>query len=150
MKIKEIKNLDKYLDFARELKRLWNMKVEQVSDGDINRIRALGIVPKNLEIKGRIKTIQTTALLNGDMRTPTVSWIPMTPSFELVSKNSHRAVIIIIIIIIIIIQKTYHDYPDNYSKIGQNTEKSPVCLVCWFYGISTFVGYLTPNPFLCK
>ena len=20
----------------------------------------------------------------------------------------------------------------------------------WFYGISTFVGYLTPNPFLCK
>ena len=23
-------------------------------------------------------------------------------------------------------------------------------LVCWFYGISTFVGYLTPNPFLCK
>ena len=24
-----------------------------------------------------------------------------------------------------------------------------VCLF-WFYGISTFVGYLTPNPFLCK
>ena len=23
-------------------------------------------------------------------------------------------------------------------------------LVGWFYGISTFVGYLTPNPFLCK
>ena len=23
-------------------------------------------------------------------------------------------------------------------------------LICWFYGISTFVGYLTPNPFLCK
>ena len=23
-------------------------------------------------------------------------------------------------------------------------------LVCWFYGISTIVGYLTPNPFLCK
>ena len=20
----------------------------------------------------------------------------------------------------------------------------------WFYGISTFIGYLTPNPFLCK
>ena len=20
----------------------------------------------------------------------------------------------------------------------------------WFYGISTFVGYLTPNPFLCN
>ena len=28
-----------------------------------------------------------------------------------------------------------------------------VGFVCWFdgvYGISTFVGYLTPNPFLCK
>ena len=25
-----------------------------------------------------------------------------------------------------------------------------VCLFVWFYGISTFVGYLTPNPFLCK
>ena len=24
------------------------------------------------------------------------------------------------------------------------------CLFVWFYGISTFVGYLTPNPFLCK
>ena len=23
-------------------------------------------------------------------------------------------------------------------------------LVGWLYGISTFVGYLTPNPFLCK
>ena len=22
--------------------------------------------------------------------------------------------------------------------------------VGWFYGISTFAGYLTPNPFLCK
>ena len=31
------------------------------------------------------------------------------------------------------------------SKIGR-------CEVGWlgFYGISTFVGYLTPNPFLCK
>ena len=25
-----------------------------------------------------------------------------------------------------------------------------VCLFVGFYGISTFVGYLTPNPFLCK
>ena len=23
-------------------------------------------------------------------------------------------------------------------------------LIGWFYGISTFVSYLTPNPFLCK
>ena len=25
-----------------------------------------------------------------------------------------------------------------------------VWLVCWVYGISTFVGYLMPNPFVCK
>ena len=27
-----------------------------------------------------------------------------------------------------------------------------ICLVwfVWFYGILTFVGYLMPNPFLCK
>ena len=27
VKLKEIENRDKYLDFARELKKLWNMKV---------------------------------------------------------------------------------------------------------------------------
>ena len=27
---------------------------------------------------------------------------------------------------------------------------NPWCFVGWFYGISTFVGYLTPNPFLWK
>ena len=31
---------------------------------------------------------------------------------------------------------------DNWSSF--------VCLFVWFYGISTFVGYLTPNPFSCK
>ena len=54
-------------------------------------------------------------------------------------------------------------------EVSQNTEKSPGHLrgiavtqtlvkdhrlmLVWFvgfYGISTFVGYLTPNPFLCK
>ena len=28
--------------------------------------------------------------------------------------------------------------------------KWPKVWFVWFYGISTFVGYLTPNPFLCK
>ena len=38
-------------------------------------------------------------------------------------------------------------------KLGNNTAKATqnICYVKgWFYGISTFVGYLTPNPFLCK
>ena len=29
-------------------------------------------------------------------------------------------------------------------------QKKDVGLLFGFYGISTFVGYLTPNPFLCK
>ncbi len=39
---------------------------------------------------------------------------------------------------------------------GRKTEKREVVKkkglvgLVGFYGISTFVGYLTPNPFLCK
>ena len=29
-------------------------------------------------------------------------------------------------------------------------QKTQVGWLFGFYGISTFVGYLTPNPFLCK
>ena len=57
---------DKYLDLARELKKLWNMKVTIVSIV----IGALGTVAKgllkgleDLEVGGRVETIQTTALL---------------------------------------------------------------------------------------
>ena len=65
VKLKEIEKKDKYLDLTRELKKLWNMRVKFVPIviGD------LGTVPKGLEkslseleIKGRIETIQTTAL----------------------------------------------------------------------------------------
>ena len=66
VKLKEIEKKDKYLDLARELKKLWNMRVKVVPIV----IGALGTVPKGLEkslseleIKGRIETIQTTALL---------------------------------------------------------------------------------------
>ena len=54
--------MDKYLDLARELKRLWNMKVKVIPIV----VGALGTVPKGLEslkISGRIETIQNTALL---------------------------------------------------------------------------------------
>ena len=57
---------DKYLDLARELKKLWNIKVTIVSIV----IDALGTITKgllkglgNLEVGGRVETIQTTALL---------------------------------------------------------------------------------------
>ena len=54
------------MDLARELKMLWNMKVKVIPIV----VGALGTVPKgiekvleNLEIRGRIDTIQNTTLL---------------------------------------------------------------------------------------
>ena len=65
VKIKESENISKYLDLAVELKNLWNMRVTVIP----SVIDVLGMVPKDLgnrlnelEIKGRIKTIQTTVL----------------------------------------------------------------------------------------
>ena len=66
IKLKECEKKDKYLDFARELKKLWNMKVTIVPIV----IGALGTVTKglfkgleNFEVGGREETIQMTALL---------------------------------------------------------------------------------------
>ena len=65
-KQKESEKKDKYLDLARELKKLWNMKVTIVPIV----IGALGTMTKgllkgleDLEIGGRTETIQMTALL---------------------------------------------------------------------------------------
>ena len=64
--LKESEKKDKYLDLAREIKKLWNMKVTIVPIV----ISVLGTVTKGLlkglediEIGGRVETIQTTALL---------------------------------------------------------------------------------------
>ena len=64
--LKESEKKDKYLDLASELKKLWNMKVEIVPVV----IGALGTITKgllkgleDLEVGGRVETIQTTALL---------------------------------------------------------------------------------------
>ena len=64
--LKEREKKDKYLDLARELKKLWNMKVTIVTIV----IGALGTITKgllkgleDLEVGGRVETIQTTALL---------------------------------------------------------------------------------------
>ena len=57
---------DKYLDLARELKKLWNMQVTIIPIV----IGAFGTVTKgllkrleDLEVGGRVETIQTTTLL---------------------------------------------------------------------------------------
>ena len=64
VKLKECEKKVKYQEFARELKKLWNMKLLVIPIV----INALGTVTKgliqgreDLEIWGRVETIQTTA-----------------------------------------------------------------------------------------
>ena len=66
IKLKESEKWDKYLDVARELEKLWNMKVTIIPIV----IGAFGTVTKgllkgleDLEVGSRVETIQTTALL---------------------------------------------------------------------------------------
>ena len=66
MKLKESEKRDKYLDLARELKKLWNLKVTIIPIV----IGAFGTVTKgllkgleDLEVGGRVETLQTTALM---------------------------------------------------------------------------------------
>ena len=66
IKLKQCEKKDKYLDLARELKKLWNIHVTIISIV----IGAFGTVTKgllkgleDLEVGGRVETIQTTALL---------------------------------------------------------------------------------------
>ena len=73
VKMEENEKMDKYLDLARELKKIWNIKVKVIPIV----VGALGTVPKGLEkglengferleIRGRIETIQNTALLQSE------------------------------------------------------------------------------------
>ena len=66
IKLKECEKNDNYLDLARELKKLWNMQVIIIPIV----IGAFGTVTKgllkgleDLEVGGRVETIQTTTLL---------------------------------------------------------------------------------------
>ena len=66
IKLKESEKKNKYLDLTRELKKLWNMQVTIIPIV----IGAFGTVTKgllkgleDLEVGGRVETIQTTALL---------------------------------------------------------------------------------------
>ena len=56
--LQESEKKDKYLDLARELKKLWNMKVTIVP---ITKGLLKGL--EDLEVGGQVETIQTTALL---------------------------------------------------------------------------------------
>ena len=66
IKLKKCEKKDKYLDLARESKKLWNVQVTIIPIV----IGAFGTVTKgllkwlkDLEVSGRVETIQTTALL---------------------------------------------------------------------------------------
>ena len=67
IKLKECQKKDMYLDLARELKkRLWNMQVTIIpivigAFGTVTKGLLKG--PEDLEVGGRVETIQTTALL---------------------------------------------------------------------------------------
>ena len=67
VKLKKSEKRDKYLDLSRELKKkLWNMKVTMIPIiiGALGTV-TIGMVERldDLEIRERVETIQTTALL---------------------------------------------------------------------------------------
>ena len=64
--MKEYEKKNKYLDLARELKKLWNMKVTIApiligAFGTITKGLLKGL--EDLEVGGRVETIQITTLL---------------------------------------------------------------------------------------
>ena len=66
IKPKEVEKKDKYLDLARQLKKLWNMPVIIIpividTFGTISKGLLKGL--EDLEVGGRGETIQTSALL---------------------------------------------------------------------------------------
>ena len=65
VKLKESEKKDKYLDLARELKKLWNMKVKPIVIGELGTVTK-GLIKglEDLEIRGRVETLKKkTALL---------------------------------------------------------------------------------------
>ena len=66
IKLKESEKKDKYLDLARELKKLWNRKVTiaPIVIGTFGTVtKGLSKCLEDLEVGGRVETIQSTALL---------------------------------------------------------------------------------------
>ena len=99
--LKESEKKDKYQDLARELKKLWNMKVTIVPV----MIGALGTVTKgllkgleDLEVSGRVETIQTIALLRtariletwGDLLSLKLQWKTDAKNSRGVNNNNNN------------------------------------------------------------
>ena len=69
IKLKESEKKEQYLDLARELKKLWNIKVMVIpivigTFGTVTKWLVHGI--EELEVRRRVEIIQTTALLRSD------------------------------------------------------------------------------------
>ena len=135
VKLRENKKRDKYLYLAWELQKLWNMKVMviPVIIGTLDTVTK-GLVPvlKNLEIRGRVETIQSTALfgLVRILRRVLETWGNLL-SLRLQRKTisycwCEKLSMIKIIIIIRLKDWKIQEHPDySIVQIGQDTEKSP-------------------------
>ena len=69
---------DKFPDLTRELKKLWNIKVMIISIviGGLGTVtKGLVLGQENLEIRGHVETIQTTALLRSARKLKRISEI---------------------------------------------------------------------------
>ena len=99
VKLKENEVINKYLDLARELKKQCNMKVTVIPIV----IGALGTVSKglvkgqkDLEITGRVETIQTSAIGQntekspGDLRKLVVTQTPVKDISQRWSEKTHN------------------------------------------------------------
>ena len=108
IKLKESEKKDKYLDLAKELKKLWNIKmmVIPIVTGALSTVTK-GLIKglEDLEIRGQMETIQMTVFLksntkksSGDLKRLAVTQTPMRNHLLTLV---WRTLIIIIIIIII-------------------------------------------------
>ena len=143
VKMKKSKKINKYFDLFRKLKKMWQMKLRVIS----MIIGALGTVPDGLEkrlakseIRAKIKTIQTIALLRsaGILSKVLETWEDLlllrlhwkTISKYWLEKPAWNEEIIIIIILIIIRRRMGHandekwkstnDRRNRITKLGKN------------------------------
>ena len=108
-KVKENEQIDKYWDLARELKKLWNMRVTVIPI----IVGALRTVPKGLEkrleerqIRGRIETIQTIVSIVWEICLPDSSERP--PADASVKKLTKSEKKMIIKMMMMVMMKILH------------------------------------------
>ena len=109
IRLKECEKKDKYLDLSRELKKLWNMKVaiKTIMIGAFDTVtKRLLKWLEDLEVGGRVETIQTTELLRttrilrrvlktwGDLLSLKLLWKPLANTDVIntqgVNDNNHN------------------------------------------------------------